>query len=64
MADQTDDEPRTYDAERDAPPGTPRWVKLLLVVFVALSIVFVAFHLAGGGFGPGMHTPMEHGPPP
>lgn len=31
-------------------PGAPRWVKVLGVVSVALAVVFVAVHLAGGGF--------------
>ena len=42
---------------RDAPlpqppiyPGAPRWVKILGIITLALVAVFVAVHLAGGGF--------------
>jgi hypothetical protein len=36
--------------ESPAYPGAPRWVKILGIVAVALAAVFVAVHLAGGGF--------------
>ena len=31
-------------------PGTPRWVKVLGAVALALTAVFLLVHLAGGGF--------------
>ena len=31
-------------------PGTPRWVKILGVLTLALVVTFVIVHLAGGGF--------------
>ena len=37
-------------AESPAYPGTPRWVKVLGLIFLALLLVFVVVHLAGGGF--------------
>ena len=35
-------------------PGTPRWVKVAGVVVLALLLLVVALHLAGGGMA-GMH---------
>jgi hypothetical protein len=37
-------------ADSRAYPGTPRWVKVLGVISLTLVLVFVAVHLAGGGF--------------
>ena len=37
-------------ADSPAYPGTPRWVKVLGLISVALVVVFVVLHLAGGGF--------------
>lgn len=37
-------------AEPPAYPGTPRWVKVLGIISLALAVVFVVVHLAGGGF--------------
>jgi hypothetical protein len=37
-------------AESPAYPGAPRWVKILAVISLALVVVFVVVHLAGGGF--------------
>jgi hypothetical protein len=34
----------------DDDPGTPRWVKVFGIVAVVLVLLFVALHLAGGGF--------------
>jgi hypothetical protein len=31
-------------------PGAPRWVKILGIITLTLAVVFVAVHLAGGGF--------------
>ena len=42
------------------PPGTPRWVKVFVIGFIALVLLFVILHLAG--FGLGGHAPsIEHG---
>lgn len=32
-------------------PGTPRWVKVFLIVAIVVVLVFVIVHLAGGGMG-------------
>jgi hypothetical protein len=46
-------------ARGDQPtPGTPGWVKLLLVAGLVLAAVFVGLHLAGSNpFGSGGHGP-------
>ena len=36
--------------DRDAPPPTPRWVKVFGLFALALVLLFVIKHLAGGGF--------------
>jgi len=38
-----------------SPPGMPRWVKLLIIIFIVLVLLFVVLHLLG--FGLGSHTP-------
>jgi hypothetical protein len=35
----------------DDESGPPRWVKVFGIVVIALVLVFVIVHLAGGGFG-------------
>lgn len=47
--------PPASDDER-----APRWVRISTVVAVALVVVFVVVHLAGGGMGG--HTPFGHAP--
>jgi len=37
-------------ADSSAYPGAPRWVKILGIITLALAVVFVVVHLAGGGF--------------
>jgi len=50
--------------ERESPPGTPRWVKLLGIAFVVLALLFAGLHLTGNGGGPGLHgAGAEHGMP-
>lgn len=39
-------------------PGMPRWVKILLIVSLALVLVFVVAKLTGAG---GEHGPGRHG---
>ena len=42
-----------------SPPSTPRWVKILVTIFIVLLILFVILHLLGfgmGGHGMGGHT--------
>ena len=36
--------------DRDSPPPTPRWVKVFGLLALALVLLFVIKHLAGGGF--------------
>ena len=35
---------------RGAPPGVPRWVKVSAAIAIAVVVLFVIVHLAGGGF--------------
>ena len=37
-------------------PGTPIWVKLLILVLVVFAIALVVALMAGGEHGPGRHT--------
>jgi hypothetical protein len=37
--------------DRGAPPGAPRWVKVGVVIFIALALLFAAVHLTGHGLG-------------
>jgi hypothetical protein len=46
------------DAGADA--ATPRWVRFFGLVGIVLALVFVALHLAGGGFH-GHGAAAEHG---
>jgi hypothetical protein len=44
------------DHETDLrPPALPGWVKVFVIVFVLLALVFVGLHLTG-------HSPMQHLP--
>ena len=36
--------------EAGSPPPTPRWVKVFGLLALALVLLFVVKHLAGGGF--------------
>ncbi len=36
--------------DRAAPPSTPRWVKVTMILFIALVVIFVILHLTGNGF--------------
>lgn len=36
--------------DRESPPSTPRWVKVFGFIALALVVLFVILHLAGGGF--------------
>ena len=51
------DQPPYPDSNGDTgvEPGTPRWVKVLGLIALALLLLFVILHLTGGGFGG--HTP-------
>ncbi len=44
-------------ADRDAPPGMPRWVKVSAIVVVVLVLLFLILKLTGigGEHGPGRH---------
>lgn len=35
----------------NSPPGMPRWVKILLIIFIFLILLFVILHLLGFGLG-------------
>lgn len=36
---------------RRVPPSTPRWVKMLIIIFIALIALIVILHLTGYDFG-------------
>ena len=36
---------------RGGPPGTPRWVKVFMIVFIALVLLVIVLHILGFGFG-------------
>lgn len=36
---------------RGSAPGTPRWVKLMAIIFILLILLVVVLHLMGFGFG-------------
>jgi hypothetical protein len=36
-------------------PSTPRWVKVFVLIAIALVVLFVLLHLTGNGFGDHMH---------
>lgn len=44
------------ETNTDEAPPTPAWVKLLAVAALLVVVLFIALHLLGGGFGPGMHS--------
>jgi hypothetical protein len=63
-----DPDPSPHDIstayDRESPPGTPRWVKLLGIAFVVLALLFAGLHLTGNGGGPGLHgAGAEHATP-
>ncbi len=48
-----------------ASTGTPRWVKVFVVIIIVLVLLFVVLHLTGHGFGDHMHMSiLEHGGQP
>jgi hypothetical protein len=52
------------EPDRETPsryPGTPLWVKVSAAAVLILVLIFAGMHLAGGGFGPGMHSPPAGG---
>ena len=53
---------RELGAERDSPPGTPRWVKVFGIVLVVLLLAFAGLHLTGNAPMHGMGSNgAEHG---
>ena len=42
-------------SDRGSTTGTPRWVKVFVIVFIILVLLFVILHLTGNGFGDHMH---------
>jgi flagellar basal body-associated protein FliL len=39
------------EPSRGLPPGIPRWLKLIIIVFIVLVAAVVVLHLMGFGFG-------------
>jgi hypothetical protein len=37
-------------------PGTPRWVKVSLIIAILLVVAFILTRLLGVQHGPGLHT--------
>ena len=61
----TPDDGARARSNREAITGTPRWVKVFVIVFIALALLFVILHLTGNGFGDHMHTSAPgHGTQP
>ena len=50
MADPIPPTEVTSSIDGGSPPPTPRWVKAFGLVALALVLLFVIKHLAGGGF--------------
>ena len=45
--------------DRGSPPSTPRWVKVLVIIFIALVLLVIVLHLTGNSLGgPGGHIPL------
>lgn len=68
MADthrQSDPEAQSPESDRDPRAGMPRWVKVSLIVGLALVLLFVIANLAGvgGEHGPGRHVGGGGTPP-
>lgn len=42
----------------DTYPGTPKWVKRLIIALIVLAVLVLGVLLAVGG----EHGPMQHGP--
>ncbi|MET3140570.1 UNVERIFIED_ORG: hypothetical protein ABIB13_000262 [Arthrobacter sp. UYEF2] len=61
MTDPPPDHRTTQNPNAGTNPGrgpatkTPRWVKVFGLIAVALVLIFIVSHLAGGGMG--NHTP-------
>lgn len=47
---------------RQLTTGTPRWVKVSVIIVILLILLFVILHLTGHGFGDHMHLSiLEYG---
>ena len=55
---------KSVDADRELPPGTPRWVKVMGIIAVVLLLAFAGLHLTGNA---PTHMPgssgAQHDPP-
>lgn len=51
---------RSATPEHEAAPGTPRWVIVFGAVALAIVVLVVVVHLAGGGMGAMMNHGMPH----
>jgi len=45
---------------RGSPPGTPRWVKVLVIILIVLVLLVVILHLTGNDFGGHRMSSMEY----
>ena len=44
------------EPDRNAPPATPRWVKVVGAIAILLVVIVVIALLTGGEHGPGRHV--------
>jgi hypothetical protein len=53
---------RVGGRQRGSTPSVPRWVTMVVIVFIILVVLFVILHLTGNGFGQHMHmSALEQG---
>jgi hypothetical protein len=58
MADRPNSEPGDDAGLKPgpAPTGMPRWVKVFIIIAIALALAFVVSQLLGVEHGPGLHN--------
>ena len=62
MADSPSNSSTRVRPNHASTTGTPRWVKVFVIIVIILVLLFVIMHLTGNGFGDHMHmSTIEHG---
>lgn len=65
MADHPDASPPPISqADRDRPPGVPRWVKVSAALILLVVAALVISRVAGVEHGPGLHSGSTASPDP